>query len=198
LLVLFIERVEGVEERFLGLDLVLQELDVVDQEDVILAVALLELEWRVVPHRVYKVVRKLLARDVPDPHAWVLVLHIMSYGAQQMGLPQTHTAVDKEWVVDEARGLCDSERSRVGEPVARPYDERIERVLGPERSRRTHVQNRLGALSGRAVPGVDAWSTDADHQGGLLAYHIVEHLLQKGPEAALDVLLGERVGDGYL
>jgi hypothetical protein len=45
---------------------------------------------------------------------------------------------------------------------------------------------------------VDAWSTDADHQGGLLAYYIVENLLQEWPEAALDVLLGERVGDRYL
>jgi hypothetical protein len=45
---------------------------------------------------------------------------------------------------------------------------------------------------------VDAWSTDADHQRGLLAYHIVEHLLQERPEAALDVLLGECVGDRYL
>src|SRR5215211_3993884 len=53
LLVLLIERVEGVEERFLGFDLVLQELDIVDQKNVVLAVALLELEGRVVPHRVY-------------------------------------------------------------------------------------------------------------------------------------------------
>ena len=115
-----------------------------------------------------------------------------------MGLPQADAAVDKEWVVDEAGGLGDSERSRVGEPVAGPYDERVERVLGPERSRRTHVQHRLGALSGRAVPGVDAWSPDADHEGGLLAHHVVEHLLQQRPETALDVLLGERVGDRYL
>jgi hypothetical protein len=43
-----------------------------------------------------------------------------------------------------------------------------------------------------------AGSSYADHKGGLLAYHVVERLLEERPEAALDVLLGERVGDRYL
>src|SRR3990170_1700990 len=52
LLVLLVERVEGVEEGLLGLHLVLQELDVVHQEHVVLPVALLEPQGRVVPHGV--------------------------------------------------------------------------------------------------------------------------------------------------
>src|SRR5215218_2033203 len=195
LLVLLIERVEGVEEGLLGLDLVLEELDVVDQENVVLAVALLELEGRIVPHRVYEVVGELLAGNVPDPHAGVLVLHVVPHGPQEVGLAEAHAAVDKERVVDQTRGLGDGERRRVGEPVASPDNERIERILGPERPRRSRVQDGLGALRGGPVTGMVAWPPHADHQGGFPVHHVDKRLLQKWPEAALYVLFGEHVGD---
>ena len=111
-----------------------------------------------------------------------------------MGLAQAHSTVDKERVVDETRGLGHGERRRVGEPVAGPDHEGVERVLGPEGPRRPRVQDGLRALRARAVTGMVAGACDADHQGGLVADHVVEHLLQERPESALDVLLGERVG----
>src|SRR5215216_5555756 len=73
MLVLLVERVEGVEERLLRLHLVLQKLYVVHQEHVVLAVALLELQGRVIPHGVYEVVGELLTGHVTDAHAGVLI-----------------------------------------------------------------------------------------------------------------------------
>ena len=71
LLVVVVQRVERVEERLLRLGLALQELDVVDQQDVDVAVALLEQRAPVVGDRVDEVVREFLgatrsARGCPD------------------------------------------------------------------------------------------------------------------------------------
>src|SRR3712207_1645161 len=130
LLVLFVERVEGVEERLLGLHLVLQKLDVVHQEHVVLPVAPLEVERRVVPHGVDKVVGELLAGHVTNAHRGILVLDVVAHGAQEVRLAQPDPPVDKERVVDEPRGLGHRQRSGVGEPVAGPYDRSEERRVG--------------------------------------------------------------------
>ena len=61
-----VERVERVEELLLGLLLVLQELDVVDQQHVVRAVAALEVLHLVLAHRVDEVVREHL--DGHEPH----------------------------------------------------------------------------------------------------------------------------------
>src|SRR5215203_3934143 len=195
LLVLLVERVEGVEERFLGLYLVLQELDIVHQEHVVLPVALLELQRRVVPHGVDEVVSELLAGYVADAHAGVLILHVVAHGAQEVRLPEPDPPIDEQWVVDEPRGLRHRQRCRVGEPVAGPDDEGVERVLGLEGSGRPGVQHRLRPLGGSAVPGTLAILPDAHDQRSVPAEHGVEGLLQQRAEAALDVLLGERVGN---
>ena len=139
------------EESLLGLHLVLQELDVVHQEHVVLAVALLELEGRVVSHQVDEVVGELLAGNVADAHARVLILDVVTHGAQEVRLSQPDAPVDEERVVDEARCLRHRERRRVGEPVAGPDDEGVERVLGFERPWRPRVQHRLRTFGGGAV-----------------------------------------------
>ena len=61
-----VQRVEGVEELLLDPLLVLEELDVVDQEHVVGAVALLEALDPLVAERVDEVVHEGLARDVAD------------------------------------------------------------------------------------------------------------------------------------
>src|SRR5215211_6786548 len=201
LLVLLVERVEGVEERLLGLDLVLQKLYVVHQEHVVLPVALLELQGRVIPHGVYEVVGELLAGHVTDAHAGVLILDVVAHGAQKMCLSEPDSPVDEERVVDEARGLRHRQSRRVGEPVAGPDDERVERVLDLEGPGRPGVQHRLGTLHSRravSVPRPALGPADAHDQGGILPEHGIQGLLEKRAEAALDVLLGEGVGDGDL
>ena len=67
LLVGVVQRVERVEELFLGLLFVLQELDVVDQQDVDVAVALAEQLAAAVADRVDEVVGELLASSRSAP-----------------------------------------------------------------------------------------------------------------------------------
>ena len=147
LLVGVVEGVEGVEELLLGLDLALQELDVVDQQHVDVAVAALEPVLPVVADRVDELVGELLAGHVADLGAGVEAAHVVADGVQQVGLAQAGVAVDQQRVVGLARRLGDRDRGRVREPVGRADDEGLEGVLrvepGLERGRRARAARRL-------------------------------------------------------
>ena len=129
LLVRVVQRVEGVEELLLGLDLALEELDVVDQQDVDIAVPALELGRLVVADRVDEVVGELFAGDVPDPGPGVEAADVVADRVQQVGLAQTGVAVDQQRVVRLARRLGDRDRGGVREPVRAADDEGLEGVL---------------------------------------------------------------------
>ena len=103
LLVGVVEGVERVEELLLGLGLALQELDVVDQQHVDVAVAALEAVLPVVADRVDELVGELFARDVADLRAAVEAADVVADRVQQVGLAQPGLAVDQERVVGLAR-----------------------------------------------------------------------------------------------
>jgi hypothetical protein len=121
-----------VEELLLGLDLPLEELDVVDQQDVDVPVTPLERARLVVADAVDEVVGELLGVHVPHLHTRVEVLRVVADGVEQVRLAQPGLPVDEEWVVGLRGRLGDGDRGRVGEPVARADDERLERVLRVE------------------------------------------------------------------
>ncbi len=127
-----VQGVERVEELLLRLLLVLQELDVVDEEDVDVAVAAAEPLALAVANRVDEVVGELLRAHVPHPRAGVEVLGVVPDGVQQVGLAEPGVTVDEQRVVRLGRRLRDCDRGGVGEPVARPDDERLEQVAGVE------------------------------------------------------------------
>ena len=104
-----VEAVEGVEELLLDPLLVLEELDVVDQEDVVVAVALLEPLDALVAQRVDEVVHERLARDVARREVAGVLGHAGD-GLEEMGLPQPGAAVDEERVVGLRGRLGDGER----------------------------------------------------------------------------------------
>ena len=129
LLVVIVQRIEGVEERLLGRVLALQELDVVDQQDVDLAIARLEHRRAVVGDRVDEVVRELLGAHVSNPDAGVEALGVVADGVQEVGLAEPGVAVDEERVVRLGRRLGHGDRRRVGEAVGAADDEVVEVVL---------------------------------------------------------------------
>ena len=135
-----VQRVEGVEELLLGSFLVLQELDVVHQQHVDVAVAAAEPVLLAVADHVDEVVSELFRAHVPDLQALVKALGVVADGVQQMRLAEAGVAVDEQRVVGLGRRLGDGDGRRVREPVARPDDEGLERVLrvqpGLARSRR--------------------------------------------------------------
>ena len=129
LLVGGVQGVEGVEELFLSLHPALQELDVVDQQDVDVAVAALKSLGFVVADRVDEVVGELLGADIEHPSAGVQAARVVANRVQQVGLAQSGAAVDEQRVVRLGRGLGDGDRGGVGEAVARTDDEGVEGVL---------------------------------------------------------------------
>ena len=83
----------------------------------------------------------------------------MSGREQQVGLAETHAAVDEERIVGLGRpGFRDGHGGGVREPVARARHERVERVAIRERESRgrtgrSDVRARLGELDGRGFRG---------------------------------------------
>ena len=123
------QRVEGVEELLTRLLAAGEELDVVDQQHVRLAEALLEATRAPFAHRVDELARELLDRGVANREARAEALDVVAHGVQQMRLAQAGRAVQEERVVRVARQLGDGERRRMGEVVLLADHELLEGVL---------------------------------------------------------------------
>jgi hypothetical protein len=95
LLVGVVQRVERVEELLLDAFLALDELDVVDQQHIDVAVAAFEGCFAVVAQRVNEVVREFFGRDVLDAHAGKEPLGVVSRGVQKVCLAEPGFAPDE-------------------------------------------------------------------------------------------------------
>ena len=78
--------VEGVKEGLLGLVFTLQELDVIDQQNVDLAIFGLKRGGSVVLNCVDEVVGELFARYVTNLNSWIQAQRIMPDRVKQVGL----------------------------------------------------------------------------------------------------------------
>ena len=117
------------EELLLDPLLVLEELDVVDQEHVVVAVALLEALDALVAERVDEVVHEDLARHVARGEVAGVLADVARDRLQEVGLAEPGAAVDEEGVVGLRRRLRHGERRGVREAVRRADDEEVEGVL---------------------------------------------------------------------
>ena len=132
LLAVLVDRVERVEELFLGPFLVGDELDVVDEEQVDPPVAGPELVDLALLDRGDELVGELLARRVDDALARELGDDLVADGVHQVGLAEADPAVQEERVVGVAGALGDRQARGVGEAVGRADDEVRERVARVE------------------------------------------------------------------
>ena len=132
LLVGVVQRVEGVEELFLDTFLAFDELDVIDEQHVDVAVAALERDLAVVAQRVDEVVGEFLGGDVLDPHAGEQSLRVIAGGVQQVGLAEAGLAPDEERVVGAGRCFGDRQGRGVREAVGGADDEGVEGVATVE------------------------------------------------------------------
>ena len=103
LLVRPVQGVERVEELLLEPLAVLQELDVVDQQDVDVAVAPLEGVAGVGADGVDELVEERLGGDVAHLVVLVVVVDVVADGVQQVGLAEAGRAVDEQRVVRPGR-----------------------------------------------------------------------------------------------
>src|SRR4029077_20931125 len=92
-----VELVGRVEELLLEAFLPLEELNVVDEEQVVRAIALLEaLDARLVAKGVDEVVDERLARDVADGERRRVLADVLRDGVQEMRLAEPGAPVDEE------------------------------------------------------------------------------------------------------
>src|SRR3954471_820048 len=99
------ERVERVEEFFLRPFLAAEELNVINQQEISLAITLPELHQVVVLNRVDEVVDEQLAREVHHLAAFFLAADILPDRLHEVRLAEPDTAVNKEWVIRPRRRL---------------------------------------------------------------------------------------------
>ena len=129
------ERVEGVEEFFLRAFLAAEELDVVDQEQIGLAIAFAEFDQRAVLDRVDELVDENLARKVHDLRAFLLRPNVLADRLHQMRLAESDAAINEKRVVGFGRRLRHGEAGGMRDLVVRPDDERLESVARIESER---------------------------------------------------------------
>ena len=99
-----VQRVEGVEELLLGLGLGGEELDVVDEQDVGVAVAALEAVHVAALQGGEELVGERLDRRVADAEAAAVGEDVVADRVQQVGLADAGRPVDEERVVGVRRG----------------------------------------------------------------------------------------------
>ena len=224
LLAVLVDRVERVEELFLGPFLVGDELDVVDEEQVDPPVAGAELVDLALLDRGDELVGELLAGRVHDALARELGDHLVADGVHQVGLAEAHAAVQEERVVGVARAFRHRQARRVGQPVGRADDEvgegvaRVEvgrsalatdpRRLDPHLLARSRpvpgpVGGGLGAVHGRrtdlcrlGLGGVLRRGADDEFDLDAVAHDAGEGLADQRAIARLEPVLGEAVRDG--
>ena len=208
-----VQRVERVEELLLGLLAPFQELDVVDQQHIDVAVAPFELGAGVRADRVDELVQERLARHVGDPVVGVVLPDVVSDRLQEMGLAQSGVAVDEQRVVGPTGRLGHRQRRGVGESVRRPDDEGVEGELrlvqpitwwaGPQpgvgrlamgTARVGHPEQGVERISGgRVLVGL---GSNLDGDLDLRPADVADHALHERQVAGLEPVLHHHAGDG--
>src|SRR6266545_3972040 len=127
-----VEVVERVEELLLGALLARDELDIVDQEEIDVAVFAAELGGAIVADRVDQFVGEALRGEIEQAQRGVEAADLVADGVQEVSLPQSYSAVDEQGVVGRGRQFGNCLARRLGELVRVADDERVEGIPGRE------------------------------------------------------------------
>jgi len=202
LLAVLVDRVERVEELFLGPLLVGDELDVVDEQQVDLAVTGPELVDLALLDARDELVGELLAGGVDDPLPRQPGEHLVADGVHEVRLAEAHSTVEEERVVGVPGSLGDRQAGRVRQPVGRTDDEgaegvaRVEadgRPLAPDPGRlQADRAGILGAFAHRR-----GCLADLELDGHAVAHDASQRLADQRAVAGLQPVLGEAVGDRH-
>ena len=123
------QRIENVEELFLGLFLSTEELDVVNDQQIDLAIEKGEVADAVVLDSLNELIRKALAGDVKNICIGAIRVQVVSYGLNKVGLAQADASVQKKWIEARPAGLLGyGKRCTPSQSVAISFDEAIKRI----------------------------------------------------------------------
>ncbi len=124
--VLPVQGIKGMEKFFLGRFLAGNKLDIVDQQDIDLAIALAEGRGIMRADRIDQVVGELFGRDVQ--YLQTLLVSGVADGMQQVCFSKTHPAIQEQRVVGFGRVIGDSLAGGVRQAVAGPHHKVFEGV----------------------------------------------------------------------
>src|SRR5580704_8553151 len=122
------KRIERVKEFFLGTLLASEKLDVVDQEEIDLAIALSEFDQITVLDRVDELIDEQFTGNINHLYVFLLGPNVLANGLHQVGLAKTDTAINEQWVVCPRRRLRHGESGGMRNFIVRADHERFERV----------------------------------------------------------------------
>src|SRR5919199_533966 len=129
------KRIEGMEELFLGSFFPSNELDIVDEQNVDVAVAQPEFFRVLPPDGVDQIICKLLCRDVPDVDFRIRIQDQIADRMQEVRLAKPHAPIKEEWIVG-LRGMLGHGHARgVGKTVGRADDKTVEGIAAVEHRR---------------------------------------------------------------
>ena len=121
----FVQVVEGMEKFLLGLLLAGDELHVIHQQQVRLAVFFPHFGRFALPDGVHQLVRQVIALDVSDFRVGVVFPDDIGDGVDQVGLSQAGVAVNEQGVVVLSRVVGHCLGCGVGKLVGRAHHERF-------------------------------------------------------------------------
>src|SRR5713226_1077722 len=119
------ERVEGVKKFFLRAFFTAEKLNIVNAEQIGLAITLAEFDQVIVLNRVDEFVDEKLARKINHLHVFLLREHVLANRLHQVRLAKTDAAVDEKRVVSARRRLRDRETGRVRDFIVRSDHKRF-------------------------------------------------------------------------
>ena len=128
LLVVLVERVECVEELFLRLFVIGEELNVVDRQHVEVAVEVAELLELTFFDRFDEVVDESFARQDSDLGHRFGFDNFLADCVEQVSFAQAGTTVQEQRIVHRSRQIADRQRRRMRQAVARAGDKRLKNI----------------------------------------------------------------------
>lgn len=126
LLIGFPETVKGIEEFFLRLLLAFEELDIIDEKDVDIAILVLEFAGAAACDGLNQLICEHLGRNVEHIRARMISYNIDADGLHEMRLAESGCTVDEERIISFGRRFGDGERCRISILIARARDEGLE------------------------------------------------------------------------
>ena len=134
------ERVESVEELFLHALFIGQELNIVDQQDVNIAELVPERDHPVITQRINQFIREFFTGNVADGSLGLAALDFMANGLHQVGLPHSHTTIEKQRIVSLGRPFSHRLRGGMGKLIAGANDKCLKSVFRIELRSRVPVE----------------------------------------------------------
>src|SRR5437764_11198340 len=141
------QRVESVEELFLHPLFISQELNIVNQQNVNIAELGPERDPPGITQRINQFIGEFFTGNVADGSLRLAALDFVANGLHQVGLPHSHTAIEKQRIVSLGRPFSHRLRGGMGKLIAGANDKRLKSVFRIELRSRVPVKALWFSLS---------------------------------------------------